>query len=398
MEHLPLELIDLIIDQLPLRDDWKRLALVSRIFLAPTQRRLFVSLELSPSSLEKRSNILFHSPALGRYIHDFSLDLNLEDREVHGPLIRVLRPLTAVRRVTIFGDWYWPHWPRELQKSLTAVLMLPSMRCLGLRCVGVPAALIRYALSSYAEVALQVTQIDHLNRRHKFAKGGGGQSLERLVLASSSPRCTSVHTLMLNAEVMASLGCLQHLELILLQPEEAFMLPNQEGWLDGFDDIFMNCSTSLQYLTIALEQPWAPGRLDFTLPPTLRHLSSLNIQARLSRPDFLPFICSVIIRLPSYTPGLEFLTVTLDELMFVSRVARDGDRETDVDDALLQLPNFQQICFNLWPFSCGAEPGIRKMLSRANKAGLVSFDFSGRQMKRDWTWKWQDAPMMYFSQ
>ncbi|KAJ7176992.1 hypothetical protein C8R46DRAFT_1077964 [Mycena filopes] len=380
MDDLPVELIDQVLDNLEATSDRMALALVSRAFAHPAQRRLFRVLTLSSpedvKELKQLSIILSDNPDLGLHVRDLFIELELGTPAVCAPLVRILRLLKAVRRVTIaprieglYQSWLWAHWPTDLQMALTTLLTLPSMRGLVLvQCCGVPAALIRYGIASYTEMALQVTDIDF--HKIKFPKGSDGPSLEHLVLDYSPVKSHSFHTLLLSDDVTASLGRLKRLELILHeQGQNSFDAPKA---------IIRKYSSSLRHITITPRCLYTDFDLSTIDLPDLPSLKSLGVRTHLTRRllSATHSLLRFIIALPPRTPRLQFLTITLDfiddDIMNWMWNEDPSSPLTDVDDALLRL---SEVCFRL-PAPHGLASGeelMRKKLPRASQAGILSF-------------------------
>ncbi|KAJ7756260.1 hypothetical protein B0H16DRAFT_1721865 [Mycena metata] len=382
MDNLALELIDQIIDQMDPHAR-KALSLVSHVFVAPVQRRIFKLLKLSDkngvANLKHLSLILSNNPGLGGFVRTLFIGVKLEDPETYVALIRVLRLVNAVNRVTISGHWYWPHWPRDLQQALITTITLPSLRYIALRGVGVPAAFIRYAVASYTEVALQASYIDS-NRKIKLPAGGRGQFLESLALHYALDNSPNFHTLMLSDEVAASLARLRRLEII----------SSQEGPLNPFKEIISKYSDSLQHVTIA------SNPLGFALP-RLSHLHSLTMLTRLYEASREPTalipaapILRFISSLPSCTPALQLLTLKFDVIRDDRWLGiwNEGGADTTVDEALLQLSDLRKVHFDLWFFrrfgnDCVSD--MREKLPRASQAGVLSFS------RRPISWEYDGA-------
>ncbi|KAJ6566114.1 hypothetical protein B0H19DRAFT_1066459 [Mycena capillaripes] len=195
MSNLPQELVDLVIDNVDLPKDLEALALVSHPFVAGTQARIFRHLTLSSDTgtglfkrsgtLPRLSGILSQSPNLGTYVRNLHINLNLGRSDIHvllAPTLQLLRRVSRTAITYIRGcHWSWSSWTDEMRAALLDLFCLPTMRFLALvRCTNVPATIIRHAMASYEEVALEVSGIDF--HPVGFVRPDHGKSLKRLVL------------------------------------------------------------------------------------------------------------------------------------------------------------------------------------------------------------------------
>ncbi|KAJ7176993.1 hypothetical protein C8R46DRAFT_1346904 [Mycena filopes] len=375
MDDFAVELIDQILDHLDSSRDRKALALVSHTFVPLVQRRLFRVLKLSEAQqtdLKTLSYILSDNPDIGLHVQDLFIEIQLDDPAICAPLVRIFRLLKAVRRITVSPSrpfpqtpqhWAWAHWPRDLQMALTTLLTLPSMRGLVLvNCSGIPAALIRYGIASYKEIALQVAEIDF--HKIKFPKGSDNPSLQHLILDYSPVASRNFHTLLLTDDIAASLGRLERLELILHeQGKELF---------DASKEIIRKYSRSLRHITITARRSDADFNLSTISLPDLPSLQSLSVHTHISTSVSSHALMQFIVALAPRTPRLQILTITLDFIDWGTMIRNEnpGVPHTEVDDALLRL---SEVCFSLPSRAlAGYEPLLREKLPRASQAGILS--------------------------
>ncbi|KAJ7176936.1 hypothetical protein C8R46DRAFT_46719 [Mycena filopes] len=376
MEDFAVELIDQILDHLDSSRDRKALALVSHTFVPLVQRRLFRVLKLSEpqqTDLKTLSIILSDNPDIGLHVQDLFIEIQLGDPAICAPLVRIFRLLKAVRRITISPSrptfpqapqhWAWAHWNKDLHMALTTLLTLPSMRGLVLvDCSGVPAALIRYGIASYKEIALQVTEIDF--RKIKFPKGSDGPSLQHLILDYSPVASRDFHTLLLTDDIAASLGRLERLELVL--PEQG-----KESF-DASKEIIRKYSSSLRHITITARRSDADFNLSTISLPDLPSLQSLSVHTHLSTSVSSHALMQFIVALTPRTPRLQTLTITLDFIDWGTMIRNQnpGAPHMDVDDVLLRL---SEVCFSLPGGALASyETLLREKLPRASQAGILS--------------------------
>ncbi|KAJ7773630.1 hypothetical protein DFH07DRAFT_767579 [Mycena maculata] len=221
-----------------------------------------------------------------------------------------------------------------------SLLSLPTLRPLD-RCCGVPAALLRHALASLDEVALQV-RVDDIDfgRNIKFVKPSASGSLVRLVVNYSPFQVPDFHSLVLNSHP-------KHLELVL--PAQMFrgleeVVLKHAAPPNMHTDILLSSATSqgapsgLRFLTVVLDADCDDGRwrLEDTQRLTIDHALAHLREAQLFAP------ISVILR---WLRGL--YSVSLDDL-------RD-----EFDRKLFCNPQ------RLVPFPGGADVAGRKMEAAA---------------------------------
>ncbi|KAJ7456035.1 hypothetical protein B0H11DRAFT_2066641 [Mycena galericulata] len=371
MSNLPQELVDVVIDNVDLPEDLKALALVSRPFVAGTQARIFRHLTLSsdtggdglfmikrPGTLSRLSAILSQSPHLGAYVRDLHINLDLGKSDVHVLLAPTLQLLTRVSRTAITYNrgchWSWSSWTDEMRAALIDLLCLPTMRSLALvRCTDVPATIIRHAMASYEEVVLEVSGIDF--HPVEFVRPGHGKLLKRLVLlleyrVEDNP---DFHDLMVSAELTASSVHLKHLDVLIHDDV----------------DLITKHAVSVEILTINC---YYFPELALPANPALRSLT-IDAHPRMSVIDTLREALRFIARLPSAAPKLEFLAISIFEFHRDAWKSETVPPSSDVDDALMELPNLRNMCFSVGCEAPEFEEQLRAALPRTVAAGLLSF-------------------------
>ncbi|KAJ6452782.1 hypothetical protein C8R45DRAFT_1193486 [Mycena sanguinolenta] len=161
-----------------------------------------------------------------------------------------------------------------------------------LRAFGIPAAVIKHAITSYKNLVLQeVANIDVVGRKITFEKPHESVStLERLVLPDHSPTETpDVHELLLGPEMQAASAHLQHLEITLSGRRQA---------RDALA-IVSKCACALQHLTIILYHATGMFKdLPRIILPSLPQLRSLNIRGRV--PSYTEFPDELLLLIPIY--------------------------------------------------------------------------------------------------
>ncbi|KAF8143787.1 hypothetical protein K438DRAFT_1993519 [Mycena galopus ATCC 62051] len=367
MSNLPQELVDMVIDNVNLPEDLEALALVSRPFVAGVQERIFRHLTLSSDTdtglakgsgtLPKLSGILSQSPHLGAYVRDLHINLDLGSSDIHVLLASTLQLLRGVSRTAITYirgcHWSWSWWTDEMRAALIHLLCLPTMRFLALiRCTNVPATIIRHAMASYEEVALEVSGVDL--HPVEFVRPGHGKSLKRLVLLLDyrAGHNLDFHDLMVSAEVTAASAHLKHLDVDLLDDV----------------DLVTKHAVLAENLTISCY-----SFPEFALPanPALRSVT-IDAHPRMEVIYTLREVLRFIARLPSAAPKLEFLAISIFGFEDIWRSATLPP-SSDADDALMELPNLRNMRFSVGCEAPEFEERLRAALPRTVAAGLVSF-------------------------
>ncbi|KAJ7479126.1 hypothetical protein FB451DRAFT_1240668 [Mycena latifolia] len=379
MVALAQELVDAIIDELGANNglenqDYASLhacSLVACAFVAPTQRHLFRRLALTRQNralnearakVAQRSALLSSSPHLATYVRDLTLQIDL----------------FSDRLVIRGGARKWGELPADLRTALVALFSLQGLRCVALDCFsGVPASIIRYALSSFKEVSLTSIYISSdgdLPAAHQLDQTSFPSTavLDHLVLDYPPDVSTALHALLLGNEITDSLGHLRHLEVTL----------NSWTYLSAFASIVLKYSHSIQHLAIDFERlPWNALAL-----PSLPRLRILTLKATVGELKTPNSVLMVIASLPSCMPNIEVVNI----LIYISTGSTYSDfiRLAEVDAALMKLPQLREVHFHV-TFSFGSgqitnfESLMRQTLHRASGANLLTFSRSGNWGYKD---------------
>ncbi|KAJ7457439.1 hypothetical protein FB451DRAFT_1274896 [Mycena latifolia] len=370
----------------------KACSLVAPIFLAPSQRLLFRSLTLGatsyvvgfpPKAVEAVAHGFADSPHLASYVRDFCVHLGDDLNSSH--LTSLFRLLCRVERLKISHhgadkEWY-SHLSPDFRDAFYTLLSLPSLRCLELRCLGLPSSLIVHALASYKEVVLAPRDI-FLKEDHPAVDDGiplkrlaRTPPLTHLVLDYYPDKSTILHALMLSKDVGASLECLRSLKLTV----------PQRGSLGGLEKIALRCANSLHHLK--LDFGISLNHEDSNAPtlalPTLPNLRSLTFKSTMTEGQVPDSIMSVFASLPRCTPRLEVLTfdVSADwEIPFKS------GRSAAADKALKSLPRLQLAHFIVEADGVDGSlaRSVRKLFPLCNTADLLGFSYPFEQRRSDW--------------
>ncbi|KAJ7465874.1 hypothetical protein FB451DRAFT_1561218 [Mycena latifolia] len=395
MVALAQELVDAIIDELGANNGFENqdyaslhaCSLVARAFVAPTQRHLFRRLALTRQNralnearakVAQRSALLSSSPHLATYVRDLTLQIDLFS-DVSAPLISLLPLLSSIKRLVIRGGARkWGELPADLRTALVALFFLHGLRCVALDCFsGVPASIIRYALSSFKEVSLTSIYISSdgdLPAAHQLVQTSFPSTavLDHLVLDYPPDVSTALHALLLGNEITNPFGHLRHLEVTL----------NSWTYLSAFASIVLKYSHSIQHLAIDFERlPWNALAL-----PSLPRLRILTLKATVGELKTPNSVLMVIASLPSCMPNIEVVNI----LIYISTGSTYSDfiRLAEVDAALMKLPQLREVHFHV-TFSFGSgqitnfESLMRQTLHRASGANLLTFSRSGNWGYKD---------------
>ncbi|KAF7354229.1 hypothetical protein MVEN_01110700 [Mycena venus] len=394
MVDLPQELVDAIIEEVAFIDQLyetsdceslKACAIAGRMFVGPCQRRLFRTLSLDSSGrrLEAVANILTASPHLALYVQDLYVDVYLDaNNRHHIPLSTILTMLTGVRRLMMSpAKPRWESVPQNLVAAFCSLLALPTLHCFGLAYCTVPAELIRYALSSYAEVALIAIQLDHRAPVFPLPPRDPGRppvALNRLTIQSSlnpdSLRAVIMH------EPPKSLQSVRHMELSVLS----------RGTLNGLEEIAITCGPSLEHLVIDFRDLYDDS---FDLPQ-LSSLRFLTFKLRAKRLHFPRGLEAVMATLPGRTPHLEVMTAIISSEFYDHTTGKfTHSRNEPVDEALNNLARLRDVHFRISLLTDDGwsrfRESLRQELPVISQAGLLSFS--------ECNWDGYTPPMAYFS-
>ncbi|KAF7354109.1 hypothetical protein MVEN_01098300 [Mycena venus] len=367
MVELAQELIDAIIDEVAATDQYcqrpdrkslQACALASPAFLASSQRRLFQSLAVK-TEWRGMVDAFSAAPHLASYARDVYLDFTPLQSGDDILMARLFTLLCGVERLVIstWGTFQWD----SFDGVLSSMLALPSLRCFGFTyCDGVPASLIRHALSSYEEVVLMHVGISANNLALPQPPRDVDRRNASLKHLAVSPHAASISDTLVLIRDDPSLQHIEHLELCL----------SKQGTLDGFEEIVLKCSDSLQHLVINFSK-LHDDPIDLPCIPNLRFLT-LKASVRKLR---LPWsFQDIMATLPQRMPHLEVLTITIDAEF--EDYWTDRTHRPDVDEALKKLLGLRDVHFSIstgYPKELEFHGGIAEKLPMASGAGLVSF-------------------------
>ncbi|KAJ7445037.1 hypothetical protein FB451DRAFT_1433486 [Mycena latifolia] len=172
------------------------------------------------------------------------------------------------------------------------------------------------------------------------------------MLRTATGGSSTLHALMLGAEIAPSLNLIRNLDIRAHRPRS----------LPGFGLIALKCSPSLQHLAITIGFNQDPL-------PALPNLRTLTLQASVE--GVLPrTVFAVIVSLPECMPRIERINVHLSAVAFDFTAPRGHFPECD--DALKRLPKLTKLHFAIHG-PINVDVSVRATLPRANDAGILAF-------------------------
>ncbi|KAJ7488927.1 hypothetical protein FB451DRAFT_1552871 [Mycena latifolia] len=369
MSDFPQEIIDAIIDEIPLapRATLAACSLTATAFVTSSQRRLFWGISISNLGAYERTAVrLAESPHLGAYVRHLALDITELPKDY--PQLKAILPLMpGIERLSITGDANAPPWNQLGQNPrLIDLLALPSLKCFALHHLNhVHSSVILRAFSSVEQVSLS-----HLHILvPEEAQGSEGVAPQRgpWHLRIWGDAYDVVLPFVLHPNRLPYLQRLARLSI-------AFS-PLTDELKDRFMTLITACS-GLKHLTLELEAP-----LEL---PRLPGLSSLELWLDVDLVKSPAQLATIVSQTAAAAPHLEVLTLAL-----MDRPKQPPRRQhqwvfsvaewTALDDALMDMRDLREVVFSLRHFIWNEErfaafvPYIEQKLPRVSDAELLRF-------------------------
>lgn len=137
MPFIPLDIIHCIINEVADHRTLQRCALVAEPFRSPAQKRIYSSLNLSPSTsahddrIQKLHEIIIRNPLIGTYVQSLFLDLPTPRTAQSSPILRLFPCLRALRVLTKRPQW--SAYPDEVRADVYHLLQSPNLQELTLQ-------------------------------------------------------------------------------------------------------------------------------------------------------------------------------------------------------------------------------------------------------------------------
>ncbi|KAJ7753300.1 hypothetical protein B0H14DRAFT_3601050 [Mycena olivaceomarginata] len=375
MPDLPQELVDAIVDEVPV-SSLAACSLTAPAFVVSSQRRLFrwMSLHQIPS-YERAAHLLAASPHLGPYFRYLALDITGIPKD-YAALKAILNVLSGLEYLTVLGDSPTAATSNQMAQNscLIQLLSLPTLRCLGFQDLrDIPSSLISRALSSCEEVSLVRVSI--------------ADEWDDLALVDEMPAPGDLWHLGVRADLFETIMpfILHPKRIELLRQLERFSVafpPIPESLQPSFKKFLVACSDTLEHLKIELEEP--PTYL-----PTLPSLGLLELFLDVEYTKTPAVLHSIISGTLPSTPHLEVLVIAIldrpDGPHRPSRQQWTGNRLAewaDLDSTLMDVPSLCEVEFSLRAFNNTDQERytafiayIEAHLPRSFDAGLLGFTY-----------------------
>ncbi|KAJ7184654.1 hypothetical protein C8R46DRAFT_1299944 [Mycena filopes] len=390
MPHLPQELIDAILENVP-DESLNHCSLTATAFVPTSQRRLFRWMSLADlPSFDRTVVLLTSSPHLAKYFLYLAVNIKVIPDDFTS-LKLILPQLTELERFTVVGNVGLSGNQIERNPRLLDVLSLPTLKSFGVQDVGdLPAALVRRVLSSFEQVVLSRTTIFgedaeeelELSRVTPRTSGSPRQELEE------SPR-NLWHLIVVFDYALSTDPDFESITSWVLDPKRSSLLrqirrlsftspPVPELVFPRLRDLLVATSGTLRHLELELDAP--PPAL-----PTLPTLTALDVILDVELTKNPNRLNSIVYDTVASMPHLEVLTIAfLDRPFGVPTrnqwLANRPWAWADLDSTLTDMPCLREANLSLRNF--GTEPDERFLafahymqvhLPRAFDAGLIKF-------------------------
>ncbi|KAJ7466031.1 hypothetical protein FB451DRAFT_1261631 [Mycena latifolia] len=308
---LPQELLDAIVEEVDDRDSLQTCSLVAKSLVIASQRCLFRSLYLYTKSnharhpsptCERAYALLSSSPHLAKYVRTLTVCLAQESAEDYVPAQRLIQMLNLLSRFAVHGSsdrFRWDLLSSGLVCSIVDAIQRPSIQCFHLKRIrGVPSSLMFYAASAFR--VFSVERVEILQDTGPSALLPQGSVLptrleELLIPAAFRSEATCKFLLDVHAQ-----GALQHLRRVAWR---IYGNPNPQ-W-----DLLLREASRLN--TLERVELWFTLQFPEIELPSFPHMRTLELKCRMETPSIPSSIQSIIARLPSTTPRLECLILSL---------------------------------------------------------------------------------------